>query len=424
MTVTASQGKTAMTKRAMMLLGAAALVMGGCAVGIASAKDRAAADAREAAAASGRAAKALAQHRPAIADAEAAVLLAPRNADYRLVLGQSYLAAGRFASARTAFADALSLAPGNAKAGLNLALAQIATGDWATARRTLDDNGSAIAPADRGLAQALAGDPEGAVAMLTVAARQPDATPKVRQNLALSLALAGRWPAARAVAAVDVSPADLDARMGQWATLARPRAAADQVAALIGVVPVEDVGQPVALALNAPLPAMPMLAQVAPAPVVQPAATPQAPGFAPSVVVFAPRAEVAQPLPAAARDAALAGAMIRAERAPAKVAIADHAVARGSWYVQLGAFNTSAGAHEAWNKATRRLPTLAGAMPTGATFAARNVYRLSVGGYSRGQADALCHRFRQAGGDCFVRPGAGDQMAAWLKKPVQFAARG
>ena len=416
-----------MTKHAMMMLGAAALVAGSGAIGIASAKDRAAADAKQAASANGRAARALAQHRPAVADAEAAVLLAPRNADYRLVLGQSYLAAGRFASARTAFADALSLAPGQApvqgKAALNLALAQIATGDWAGARRTLDENGATIAPADRGLALALAGDPDGAVTMLTAAARRPDATAKVRQNLALSLALSGKWPAARAVAAVDVSPADLDARMGEWATLARPHAAADQVAALIGVVPVEDAGQPVALALGAPSPATPMLATVAPAPVVQLAASGEAPGFAPAAVVFGPRAEVAQPLPVAARDPAVAGATIRPDRAPAKVAFAAAPAARGNWYVQLGAYHTSAVAHAAWGKAMRRLPALGGATPTGTTFAARNVYRLSVGGYSRGQADALCHRFRQVGGDCFVRPGAGDQMAAWLK-PVRVAARG
>ena len=413
-----------MTKRATMMLGAAALVLGSGAIGIASAKDRAATDAKEAASASGRAVRALAQHRPAVADAEAAVALAPRNADYRLVLGQSYLAAGRFASARTAFADALSLAPGQAKAALNLALVQIATGDWAAARRTLDESGARIAPADHGLALALAGDPDAAVALLTNAARQADATAKVRQNLALSLALSGKWPAARAVAAVDLSPADLDARLEQWAALARPYAAADQVAALIGVVPAADPGQPIALALNAPTPATPILAQVAPAPVAQVAASNGVPGFTPAAVVFGPRAEVVQPLTAPAPSTALAGTTIRAERAPVKLALADAPTARGSWYVQLGAYRSSAVAHEAWGQATRRFPALAGTVPTGMTFAARNVYRLSVGGYSRGAAAALCHRFRQAGGDCFVRAGAGDQMAAWLKKPVQVAARG
>jgi hypothetical protein len=260
------------------------------------------------------------------------------------------------------------------------------------------------------------------VALLSTAAHQGDATAKMRQNLALSLALAGKWPAARAVAAVDVSPADLDARMEQWAALARPHAAADQVAALLGVTPAADAGQPVALALGgAPAP---ILAQVAPAPAVQLSSAGEAPGFSGGAVVFGPRAEVAQPLPVNQRGPALAAATVRAERGPAQHALADAASMHGSWYVQLGAFHTSALAHEAWGKATRRLPALAVNAPTGAAFAARNVYRLSVGGYSRGAADALCHHFRQAGGDCFVRPGAGDQMAAWLKRPVQVAARG
>ena len=83
---------------------------------------------------------------------------------------------------------------------------------------------------------ALAGDPGGAVEVLTAAARSPEADVKTRQNLALALALAGRWPEAKAVAAVDLSPADVDKRMTQWATFARPAGAADQVSALLGVV--------------------------------------------------------------------------------------------------------------------------------------------------------------------------------------------
>lgn len=446
-----------MAGRTVMMLAAAALLVGGGAIGIASASDRAAADAKAATAASGRAIKALARHGTAIADAEAAVALAPARADYRLLLGQSYIAAGRFASARTAFADALSLAPGNAKAALQLTLAQIATGDWVGARRTLDENGARIAPADHGLALALAGDPEGAVALLSDAARRPDATAKVRQNLALSLALAGKWPAARTVAAVDLSPADVDGRLEQWAALARPHAAADQVSALLGVTPVEDAGQPVGLALNATGPSFAMMAPAATVPVVHVAPAPmvrlavrepevEVPGF--TKVAFAPQQEVAQPLPMARQAPRLIAARdtIRADRRPAKIALIAGAAApapipqklavmpaavatgpsaRGTWYVQLGAYHSQAQAHEAWGKAARRLPALAPRTPAGMSFAARgaSVYRLSVGGYARGDADALCRRFRAAGGDCFVRPGAGDQIAAWARKPVQVAAR-
>ena len=416
-----------MTKRTLLTLGASALLLGGTAIGIASASDRNAADAKIAAGNAAKAGKALARHNPAaaVAAAEGAVALQPHQADYRVLLGQSYLAAGRFVSARGAFADALSLSPTNAKAALNLVLAQIATGDWSAARRTLDEHGATITLADRGLALALAGDPNGAVQLLTQAARAPDATAKVRQNLALSLALSGQWPAARAVAAVDVAPGDLDARLEQWATFARPHAASDQVASLLGVTPVEDGGQPAGLALTSePTTAVAAVATpVPPAPVAVAATDPQ-PGFvAASRITFGPRAEVVQPLHAAAVASART---IRPDVGPAKVALASSTSAKGSWFVQLGAFGSAGVTQNAWTRATRRLPTLAAHGPSAASFTMNRTtfYRLSVGGYTRGQADVLCQRYRSVGGSCFVRAGAGDQIASWARKGVQVAARG
>src|SRR3546814_7635088 len=87
-------------------------------------------------------------------------LLAPREAGYRAVLGQSYLTDGRFTSARQAFTDALALDSNNGKVALSLALAQTAEGDWTAARATLDDHAGVIPATDRGLALALAGDPD------------------------------------------------------------------------------------------------------------------------------------------------------------------------------------------------------------------------------------------------------------------------
>jgi hypothetical protein len=56
--------------------------------------------------------------------------------------------------------------------------------------------------------------------------------------------------------------------------------------------------------------------------------------------------------------------------------------------------------------------------PNGMTFKANgeHVYRLSVGGFSRSAADTLCRQYRAKGGACFVREGAGDVMAQWLRK--------
>src|SRR3546814_4843532 len=85
--------------------------------------------------------------------------------------------------------------------------------------------------------------------MLEPAARAPGADARVRQNLALAYALAGDWLKARTTAAQDISPAQLGERMEQWAALAQPDAGSTRVAALLGVTPVADPGQPVRLAL-------------------------------------------------------------------------------------------------------------------------------------------------------------------------------
>lgn len=458
-----------MTPRLILTFGLSALVFGGTMVGctatsdpLAKASDRSAARATKSASRDvAKAMKAL-NHRDgsgAVPFAESAVALVPKDAGYRMVLGQAYLQAGRFASARDTFADVLQLNGANGKAALNLALAQIATGDWASARATLERNAAIIPIGDLGLATALAGNPAGAVAMLTAAARSPGAGPKVRQNLALSYALAGQWGMARVVAAADMSPADVDARIAQWAAFAQPKGASDQVASLLGVTPVMDAGRPVALALSAPAQVTPIAdtsietAAIAAAPVPAPAPIPavasaDAPVAAPSLVatqqfakvVFGPRNPVVQPLPTM---------LIRADAAPAKLALAQGgartggsrvvqdvpaaipfvrkpAAGGGDWYVQLGAFSNVAIAKSGWDRATRRFASLSGHQPTGTPIAARqgSLYRLSVGGFSREDADRMCRRYRAQGGDCFVRREAGDRMAQWLSTPVRLASRG
>jgi len=101
-----------------------------------------------------------------VAQAENAVALSPRDAGYRMTLGEIYLKSGRFQSAASAFTDALALNPGDGKATLSLALTQIALGRNGDAIATLGVVGARIAPADHGLALALAGDKEGAIRLL------------------------------------------------------------------------------------------------------------------------------------------------------------------------------------------------------------------------------------------------------------------
>jgi Flp pilus assembly protein TadD len=443
-----------MTPRLILTFGMSALMLGGSMVGctgtsgrIAAASDRSEAlTAKQASRSADKAARALAKRDAlaAIGFAERAVELAPRDAGYRMLLGQSYLQAGRFTSARDTFADVLHLHPANGKAALNLALTQIATGEWSAAQATLQANTAIVPVGDLGLATALAGNPAEAIAMLNAAARAPGATAKVRQNLALSYALAGQWNMARVAASADMSPADVDARMEQWAAFAQPKASYDQVASLLGVTPVADSGRPVALALNAVVPVTPaqeapaLVAAADPAPAIEPVVgeasvetveTPQA-QFA--KVVFGPRKDVVQPLPTM---------LIGAQAGPTKLALRSESGrvvqmvpaakpfvrerATGDWYVQIGAFSNAAVARSGWSHATRRFAALSGHQPTGTTVAARqgSLYRLSVGGFTRAEANRMCRAYQAQGGACFVRREAGDRMAQWLKAPIQMASR-
>ncbi|WP_052730159.1 SPOR domain-containing protein [Sphingomonas sp. SRS2] len=201
----------------------------------------------------------------AVQDAESAALLQPRDAGTRLLLGRSYLAAGRFTSADVAFRDALTLDPSLTKASISRALAQIALGQEAAARASLAFVEGQAADADIGLALALLGDSEEALTRLTAAARAAGADARTRQNLGLAFALDGRWNDAAAVAAQDV-PADMmPQRLRRWATITQMKSdPAMQVGAILGVLPAIDNGQPDALALAAPQSEIPVVLAEAP----------------------------------------------------------------------------------------------------------------------------------------------------------------
>lgn len=420
-----------MKTRAILTLGVTAMVACGGLAGIATHGGMAFASARsepqaelDAASEAGRAQRALAKGKvfQAVTHAEAAVALRPQVATFRVLLATSYLRAGRFESARQAYADAVSLEPGGGAVALNFALAQIATGDWAGARQTLDTHKDSIAVSDRGLATALAGDPATAVEMLADAVRTPGADAKVRQNFALSLALAGRWQDARTMVALDLNPAQVDQRLAEWAEFARPESASDQVASLLGVTAVRDQGQPVALALNKD-PGVAM-ASVDPSMSGQTGAAPEAdvavaaaplPAF--SGVAFGPREEIVQRLPSKGRISA-----------PARLArgtAAPRAQPKGGYFVQLGAFRNASVAKDAWTRVRHTDPSFAAQTPSGMNISSKagSFYRLSVGGFVRAEADALCRGYKAKGGTCFVRAHAGDEVAAWARPGRQLASR-
>ena len=253
-----------------------ALALAGVLTGCATGKQRQSAQASKAAAGkvglAMRAQVALASNdfAAAVTYGEQAVEHTPTEAAFRSVLGNAYFASGRFASAEAAYRDSLTLNPRQPQVVLKLALAEIAQGKNARALADLEGARDYLDAADYGLAVALAGQPADAVAVLGQAARLPGADARVRQNLALAHALSGDWTMARTIAAQDVPPEQLDSRIQQWMAMATPTRPSDQVAALTGIKPAADPGQPVRLALNQAQPA-PRVAQAAPtAPAAQP----------------------------------------------------------------------------------------------------------------------------------------------------------
>ena len=387
----------------------------------------------------------------AVSLAERAVDNSPRDAGFRALLGNCYLASGRFASAESAYRDSLSLVVSQPQIVLKLALVQIAQGKNEEAKSLLAMTQSVLDPADTGLALALAGDAQSAIAVLEPAARGVGADSRVRQNLALAYAFAGDWTQARTVAAQDVPGDQLDGRIQQWMALAKPARASDQVAAFIGIQPAAgDPGQPVRLALSqdgdvrqaaaepAPVPQSPP-AQLSSAVTVllPPASQPEPVAIAAAVPVPAPEpapilAAASEPAPVEVAEApaspirearpALSPAAVRLAEPVAKLhraALPKPRAGKSRAVVQLGAFSSRDRIELAWSRATVKYSVLRGYTPVSARFdgAKGTVYRLSIKGFdSDRDARLLCETLKRSGRACFVRAVSGDA-------PVQFASR-
>lgn len=378
--------------------------------------------------------------------AERAVEVSPNDPLVRTLLGDSYFASGRFASAEAAFRDSLSLAPNQAKLMLKLALVQIAQGKNSEAFANLQTARPALDPADYGLAAALSGQTDAAIEVLEYAARHPQADSRVRQNLALAHGLAGNWEAAKIIAGQDLSGAMVDQRVQQWMAFAKPLRASDQVAALTGVTPAyDDPGQPVRLALNgadatrlavAPVTMAPYADAhpVAPVPVQLAEAVPPLPAYEP--VAVADQAPLATPAPAyvppvladleasAPKSAPVAEAAVKLAEVRKPVAAAKQSpmpkrsIDNGI-VVQLGAYSSPKSVEAAWETASDRYASLRSYTPTSARFNSDKgvVYRLAVKGFaSNEEARDFCAGLKRKGKSCFVRQTAGDS-------PVRFASR-
>lgn len=387
----------------------------------------------------------------AIALAEQAAEKSPDAIEVRTLLANAYFSGGRFASAESAYRDALKLDQNQPRLILKLALVQIAQGKRGEALAFLDAARAILDPADYGLALALAGRPAEAVTVLDGAARLRGADARVRQNLALSHALAGDWTAARTVAAQDVPADQLDQRIQDWMRLANPARPTDQIAALTGVTPAPvDPGQPVRLAIGGGKPQTAVAQSKVPPSAVAP--TPVAAVSLPVTQQAVARPAFVAPLPAPVQTAAIddepfvevpparAALAPRVKPAPVATAAAPRPIARAASFVparrlvkqavaqpsgksssvvQLGAYGSPQRVAAAWNHAARRYSALRAYMPVSARFQSSKgvFYRLSVKGFrTPDQAKNLCIVLRRSGGSCFVRNVAGDA-------PVQLALR-
>lgn len=405
----------------------------------------------------------------AVGLAEAAVAGSPRDASYRALLGQVYLNDGRFASATSALSEAMELGATDSNTIIALTLALIAQGKGAEAISLLQAHRDTVPASDIGLALALAGDSEGAIYVLTDAARAPDASARTRQNLALAFALSGRWAQAQILASQDLSPAKLEARMIEWSKLAETPNAQLRVASLIGTKAQVDGGMPVRLALSN-YGETQMAAVDAPAPVELASADP-APvaAYAPPPPVLADASSAIRsielPMPERNADGVVpvtelpqpkaASEVIMADAAPYRTAprdasegrirptqqqalelatvlipqaIAFNAQKPSGWAVQLGAYDSLGIAKEKWGGLKRRSAMLANfpASSHAATVKGRTFYRLTVNGLAtRADATSLCNELKAHGQTCFIRAMGGSESIQWASKasPMRMASR-
>ena len=290
------------------------------------------------------------------------------------------LASGRFAEAAALNAALLAINPDNRQAQLGYALAQLGLGqgDQAVVRlRALAEHGTP--DPDVGLALALAGQPQEGIAILEEAAGRPDADQRVRQNLALALALADSWPQSRTLIEREAGQARAVRQLTQWAVWAAlpPQ---DRLASFLGVVPVRDAT---------------VLAQLAEPPLFMAGAQPSS---QPEVMVAQ-----AENLSEAPQEPAVTLASVEASAAPALQAIEQAAPAANGWVVQLAAVRHAENLEAGWSSLQSRYPSLLSRYTPRMTQG-HGWNRLTVGAFSgRNEAMAECQALRRRGIDCFAR---------------------
>ncbi len=424
-------------------------------------------------------------------DIEAAISFAERSVagvssdpETRALLGDAYLAAGRFASAERSFQDAMELGKIDARTILSLGLAQLGQGKAEQAKALVVSNRQYIPASDYGLALAMSGDSKTAVEVLEQTVRGPNADGRARQNLGLAYALDGRWQEAKLMASQDVAPELVNDRIMEWAQMARPGAYQSRVATVLNVTPVaNDPGQPVQLALkqvytpahvadssgddnrrelasfdnSRPLPAVgpaptadadvdflarennvrvatvpvpaskPAVKAPATVPVVKASVEPvrvaPEPKSPESKFVVTPNMVAPVKTAAAEETPAAKPVMQRISYQPATKAVAS---ASGTHLVQLGAFSSPESAKRAWGILSSRNRDLQPFQYASSRVKVkgRTLYRLAAIGFGNAEtAEAMCVGIKAKGGTCIVRHAKGVNQVAPIRMASQKATK-
>jgi Flp pilus assembly protein TadD len=154
---------------------------------------------------------------------EAAIGLAPANAEAHRAYGNLLLQRNLPDAAEIQFTQALRQGP-EARSLNGLGVAHDLLGEHAEAQANYR-GALELAPGDLqiknnlALSLALSGNHDAAIAMLEELVRDPRATPRLRQNLALAYGLAGRPDAARQLGEVDLDAAAVQHNLGYYELL-------------------------------------------------------------------------------------------------------------------------------------------------------------------------------------------------------------
>lgn len=344
----------------------------------------------------------------------------PTSVDAHIGLGRLRLPTDP-AAAEGLFLEALQHDPRNTTALNDLGIARDLQGHHADAQRAYAealgiDPELRAAQVNLALSLAMSGDSHRALTLLQPLAAQPDASRKLRHDLAAVLAMGGKEAEAERILSADLTPQQIQQALADYVAARRGAGAApmpptELVAPRQAVPPAPTRAAPPALAPAQPQAARQPLASQppprpstrvtspqTPAPVTPPVETPTRtqlpPATTPPVPPSAATMPPAQPSPADTPPG---------EASPAKPQ-SQSANDPADPQVQLTAVPTEQDAQAAWHHLADRMPKLLDdrqPMFLKVVSGDQTFWRLRTGGFAKvAEAEAFCVQIRAAGSPC------------------------